>query len=275
VSPWQRTCGVGPCESWSDYASSAGMPEGEARARCPPNPPPILCPTSHAPQPSDARGATVRAVCTDSLSFPLTAALVCQKAGIAARADTGRLSLLVLGPERSELCGRSKWTELLDGSHGLGVYELCVCFVGPHVPKRLDGTMCRRYTAGGSLLRCAFLRGMWHDPALQQRVPLAHASPQLALAFNSGLADFSAGWLPTLRALYWANGVPLALTSYHAPEAELDGRTLAVRLGVAVDQMCCCWPNPFRSELPHLDEIVPGQVYHSNGFLTVCVPQRV
>jgi hypothetical protein len=151
---------------------------------------------------------------------------------LATTADAhGRLSLLVLGPEvGSELSGRSKWAELLDG-HGLGATELCVCFCGPRVPTSLDGAE-RRVLIPSGVLRFAFLRGVWHDPRVQARVPLVHSAPQLALAFNSGLADYAAGWLPTMRALFWQRGIPLACTSYHAPEAELDARTLAVSMRV-------------------------------------------
>lgn len=33
-----------------------------------------------------------------------------------------------------------------------------------------------------------------------------------------------------------------------------------------------CLPNPFASELPHLDELFVGKTYAANAFLTVAVP---
>ena len=65
-------------------------------------------------------------------------------------------------------------------------------------------------------------------------------------------------------------GVPLAFTSYHQPEAELDARTLAVRLLRCKGQRKMkCMPNPFASRLPHLDYLFVGQVYVANAFLSV------
>ena len=213
------------------------------------------------------RGRAMRAIASDALSFPLTVAHAAHLAGVTADA-TGRLSLLILGPERgAELSGRSKWAELLDG-HGLGAREVCACFVGPRVPASLDGRCTLQRTSAGTL-RFAFLRGVWHDAAVRARAPATHRAPQLALAFNSGLAEHAPGWLPTLRQLYWGSALPLACTSYHAPEAELDARTLAVRLRVPPERMEC-GPNPFASRLPHLDELFPGRTYTANAFLTVC-----
>lgn len=179
--------------------------------------------------------------------------------------------LLVLGAEDSELAApESTWGELL-GAHGLGWEgdgaRLGVLFVGPRVPARLDGASRTVRTPHGAL-HLAYLRGAWHEDVVQSRVPPTHATPQLALAFNSGLADYATGWLPTLRDLYWRRGVPLACTSYHQPEAELDARTLAVRAAVPTRRMHCA-PNPFASRLPHLDELFPGTCYRANAFLTV------
>ena len=81
----------------------------------------------------------LRTVASDSLSFPLTAAHACRLAGV--RADrSGHLSLLILGAEASELSCVEKWSELLHGSFGLSATTLYLLFVGPRVPKRLDGT---------------------------------------------------------------------------------------------------------------------------------------
>ena len=240
VPPWMRESHVGPVGSWREYELASGMPGG----------------------------ATQRAVISDSLSFPLTAAHALRLAGVSA--IDGRLSLLVLGPEiGAELSGRLKWGELLGEAHGLGARELWVCFCGPLVPRALDGVTRRLRTRTGDL-HFAFFRGMWHDAHVRLHT---HPAPQIALAFNSGLAEHAQGWLPTLRRLFWARRVPLALTSYHAAEAELDARTLVVRLGLPARVMTCM-PNPFASRLPHLDEVMPGQPYYANGFLSVCVPER-
>ena len=66
-----------------------------------------------------------------------------------------------------------------------------------------------------------------------------------------------------------AAGVPLACSSYHAQEAELDARSLGARLGAKL--LGGPQPNPFASELPHLDETFPGRSYAANSFLTLCV----
>ena len=68
-----------------------------------------------------------------------------------------------------------------------------------------------------------------------------------------------------------ARTVPLACTSYHLPEAELDARTLAVLLRVRKRELLC-EANPFASTLPHLDEVFPGRTYVANAFLSVAVP---
>ena len=75
------------------------------------------------------------------------------------------------------------------------------------------------------------------------------------------------------RALLAAR-VPLAFTSYDAPEAGLDARPLAA-LGARVVVRAAS--NPFSSRLPHLDELFVGRTYSANAFLTVCAgepPQR-
>ena len=117
-SPQSDLMGVAlPCSNWREYERAAAMPSGAAN----------------------------RAVLSDSLSFPLTAAYAARVARVSATPDTDKqcLSLLILGAEvGSELSGRAaKWGELLGSGHGLGtVRELRVCFVGPRVPRRLDGT---------------------------------------------------------------------------------------------------------------------------------------
>lgn len=242
---WTRqVAGIGPVDDWCSFERAAQVPSGVA----------------------------FRALVSDSLSFPLTAAYAARTAGVAAEPSSGRLSLVVLGPEvGSELSGRSKWAELL-GAHGLGARELCVLFCGPRVPKSLSGTEQTQEHRDG-LLRFGFVRGAWHEPEVQARVPAGHRAPQLALAFNSGLCDFARGWLPTMRDLYWTRGLPLACTSYHQPEAELDARTLAVRVGVPAERMECA-PNPFASKLPHLDELFPGRAYSANAFLIISRPSE-
>ena len=154
------------------------------------------------------------------------------------------------------------------GALGLGATEVSVAFVGPRVPRALDGKTTSKRSAHGKL-RFTYLRGLWHEAAT--RLPAAD-SPDLALAFNSGLADYAASWLPTLRHLYWECGVPIAFTSYHKPEAELDVRTLAVRLGVRASHLHC-EANPYASALPHLDELFPGRTYTANAFLNVALPE--
>jgi hypothetical protein len=240
VCPWSRTARIEAVENWEEYERLAGLPKGE----------------------------TLRMVYSDALSFPLTAALAARTAGIAA-APNGQLSLVVLGPEGAELAGRKKWAELLNG-HGLNVHNLFVSFVGPEVPKRLDGTSLHARTEAGGEMHFLFLRGLWHDPKVQLRLTEAHATPQLALAFNSGFAEHAKDWLPTFRDLFWRREVPLACTSYHPPEAELDCRSLHLKLGVPAKQVVFSGPNPFTSKLPHLDELFPGQVYSANAFLAVC-----
>ena len=61
--------------------------------------------------------------------------------------------------------------------------------------------------------------------------------------------------------------MPLALTSYHAQEAELDARTLKARLGARL--VVSAQPNPFASRLPHLDEAFPGRAFAANSFITL------
>ena len=274
--PWMRSVALPePVTSWAAYAQAAQQP----------------------------KDVLLRAVASDSLSFPLTAAYACHLAGVRADPRTGRLSLLILGPEASEIAGIVKWAELLKRSHGLGASSLSLLFVGPRVPKRLDGqshayrtdaadsdaasdadaadaadaSSASRSAASRSAstasLHVAYLRGLWHE-CQGRALPKAfrtHASPpDLAIAFNSGLADYAAGWLPTLEALYFGQGVPLAFTSYHQPEAELDARTLAVRLLRCRErQKMKCMPNPFASQLPHLDYLFPGRTYVANAFLSV------
>ena len=236
-------------------------------------------------------GAALRAIISESLSFPLTAALAARLACVTADPISGCLSLLVLGAEMgAELSGLEKWAELLGDSHGLGdVRSLHVLFCGPKIPAKLDGETRHFRAATGELLTCAFARGAWHGQA--KSTVLANTSllpsedsaadgeggeanigyPQLALAFNSGLAEHASSWMPSLKDLYWGQRIPLACTSYHKPEAELDARSLAVLLGVPHGCMHCM-PNPFASRLPHLDELFHGQTYCANAYLSVSVP---
>lgn len=268
VSPWLRKRALGgldqpPPETWQAYADAAGVPTSTA----------------------------ARAVISESLSFPLTAAHAARLAGITADPSTGCLSLLVLGAEfGAELSGLEKWAELTGDGHGLGeVRTLHILFCGPEVPAKLDGETRHFETATGCTLTCAFVRGAWHRRMADVLAPDSGLLPaeddasdgdggvanlglaQLALCFNSGLAEHAAEWLPSLRDLFWRRRVPLACTSYHQAEAELDARTLAVRLRVPASQMECM-PNPCASELPHLDQLFPGRVYTANAFLSVALP---
>ena len=210
---------------------------------------------------------THRAVVTDALSFPLTAALGLRLAGVVPPAGEA-VSLLLLGVEPgSELSGLAKWFELLTplrDAAGASVRHGRLLFVGPLVPTRLHGSAQRLTDGDGRTLELSFLRGAYHAPAVQARLP--PAPPHAACAFNSGLAEHVADWAPSLRPLLRA-AVPLVFTSYHAPEAELDARTLRLRLGCRPHW--AARPNPFASQLPHLDELFPGRVYRANAFLTV------
>ena len=123
----------------------------------------------------------------------------------------------------------------------------------------------RRLRLGRRKLELRFLRGVYHA-VCHHALALEEPPPALAIAYNSGIADFASSWAPTVRALLAAR-VPLAFTSYHAPEAGLDARTLAA-LGARVVVRAA--PNPFSSMLPHLDELFPGRVYSANSFLTLC-----
>jgi hypothetical protein len=203
--------------------------------------------------------ASQRAVITDALSFPLTAALALKLVGI----GSCELSVLILGAEEAELAGLTKWFELL---HALGSKSARLLFVGPLVPRKLDATSERILGPEGRVLHVHHARGHFHDVSVQARVPSEHMAPQLALACNSGLAEHVRDWAPTLRALI-GFGIPFACTSYHAPEADLDARTLHFRFGCRL--RWAARPNPFASQLPHLDETFPGRVYMANSFLTV------
>lgn len=243
---------LGPMSSWREFSAMSGMPGG-------------------------GFGACV----TDVLTFPLTAAHAARLAGVAAGAD-GALTLLVLGAEvGSELSGptaycpllASHWAVLL-GGHGLGATELNVLFVGPEAPAGPRGAPIESSHEGacGTLHTCS-VRGAWHEPAVQAAVPRRFARPGLAIAFNSGLAEHAPSWAPTVRALGGA-GVPLAITSYHAAEAELDARSLVVRCGLDERGLRACMrPNRLASKLPHLDEIFPGVTYVANAYLSVWSPR--
>lgn len=258
VPAWRRAESVGACKSWKAYAKAVAVP-------------------------SDA---TLQAVISDTLSFPLTAAHAARLAGVAARPD-GSLSLLILGAESgAELAAAATtWSELL-GAHGLGASSVRLTFVGPNVPARLDGSESREEVAGRGVVWIRCLRGKYHSNAVQARLFSRGAgggaeggdgaawAPQLALAFNSGLAEFAASWVPTWRAV-WKAGLPLAITSYHDLEAQLDVRTLVCRAGVASSCfVACADANPFASRLPHLDEVLVGQCYVANAFLSVCAAPR-
>ena len=222
--------------SWRSLAAAAAMPGGNAR----------------------------RALITDALSFPLTAlhALRLQY-GAEIQAHDGYLSITILGAEvGAELAGCQKWLVLLRALPAARAVRLL--FVGPRVPARLAGQR-RRLHLGRRKLELRFLRGVYHD-VCHHALALEEPPPALAIAYNSGVADFASSWAPTVRALLAAR-VPLAFTSYHAPEAGLDARTLAT-LGARVVVRAA--PNPFSSMLPHLDECFVGRTYSANAFLTLC-----
>ena len=222
--------------SWRSLAAAAAMPGGNAR----------------------------RALITDALSFPLTAlhALRLQY-GAEIQHHDGYVSIIVLGAEvGAELAGCQKWLVLLRALPAARAVRLL--FVGPRVPARLAGQR-RRLRLGRRKLELRFLRGVYHD-VCHHALALEEPPPALAIAYNSGIADFAPSWAPTVRALLAAR-VPLAFTSYHAPEAGLDARTLAT-LGARVVVRAA--PNPFSSKLPHLDEFFVGRTYSANAFLTLC-----
>lgn len=213
--------------------------------------------------------AAHRALITDSLSFPLTAAFALrQTRGLSAAGQT--VSLLVLGAERdSELAGLSKWFELLKSLHnveGKSVRHGRIVFVGPGVPADLHAITHRLEDGNGLTLELTYACGPFHQPKVQELIA-RHSSFHLALAYNSGLAEHVSSWAPTLRILF-RSGIPLAFTSYHIHEAMLDARTLRWRF--AAHLICAAKRNPFASLLPHLDEIFPGRVYRANSFITVC-----
>ena len=93
TSPWLREEPLAEVpDSWEAYVRVASVPRGDA----------------------------LRAVISESLSFPLTAAHAARIAGVTADPSSGCLSLLVLGAEMgAELSGLEKWAELLgSGDHG-------------------------------------------------------------------------------------------------------------------------------------------------------------
>jgi hypothetical protein len=126
--------------------------------------------------------------------------------------------------------------------------------------------------------------------------------PDVAIAFNSGVADYRNEWGPTMETVVRA-GIPLATTSYHTREALFDKRTITLCFGgellpaspggsssasvsgdgsesgsgdvsgdVSGDGSGSgSYPqeNPWRSLLPHPDPLFPGEVYHSNSYLSV------
>ena len=88
--PWMRRVALPePVTSWAAYAQAAQ-------------------------QPADA---VLRAVASDSLSFPLTAAYACHLAGVRANPRTGQLSLLILGPEAAEIAGIVFLPALAENKH--------------------------------------------------------------------------------------------------------------------------------------------------------------
>jgi hypothetical protein len=209
---------------------------------------------------------------TDALSFPLTAAWLTRRARLA---DVRVLSLVVLGAEVGELGARSsdraKWLSLLCCLPAVG--ELHVRFVGPGVPQRLDGLREELRDNVGRKLFLLFETGRYHD------VPRTDPAPQLAIAFNAGLADFARDWLPTLRVLF-GEGTSFACTAYHEVEAELDGRLAvlaaqcAQRSGVASRPLalgCAARRNPFASRVPNLDPHFPGRTFAANSFATLII----
>ena len=111
--------------------------------------------------------------------------------------------------------------------------------------------------------------------------------PDVAIAFNSGVADYRNEWGPTMETVVRA-GIPLATTSYHTREALFDKRTITLCFGGEAlpgspggssasasgsgdGSGDGSYPqeNPWRSLLPHPDPLFPGEVYHSNSYLSV------
>jgi len=253
VPPWQPAAPYASPASWDAFADATGMPGGSEGA------PWRLGEGRLAVARRD--GPALRAVLTDALSPPLTAVHALRLAGWGCASGVSELRLLVLGAEGgAELSGAAKWLELLRALPG--VKRAYVFFVGPEVPKRLHRTR-RTLRLGGAFCKLCFVRGTFHEA---EALPRRARAPHLALALNSGLYDLHRSWTPTLAALLAAR-VPLALTSYHAQEAELDARTLQARLGARL--VVSAQPNPFASQLPHLDEAFPGRAFTANSFITL------
>jgi len=228
----------------------------------------------------------LRAVASDALSFPLTAALCISAAGVEPDAE-GELLLAVLGPEmQSEMAGRRKWIATLGALPPI-VRRLRLLFVGPGVPDSLDGTSevwpleeegsveprgakAARHTASGTgVVEIAFVKGSYVRAA--RRAPISwRTRPAMAIAFHPGLAEHATDWEASLRAL-GKLGVPVALSAYHPPEAELDARCLRLTLAPYRPRVLPAKENPFASLLPHLDELFPGRTYSANAFVTLAV----
>ena len=256
VPPWQPSAPYASPASWEAFAHATGMPGGAEGAP--------WCVGEGRLAVAKRDGPALRAVLTDALSPPLTAVHVLRLAGWGCASGVSELRLLVLGAEAgAELGGAAKWLELLRALPG--VKRAYVFFVGPEVPKRLHRTR-RTLRLGEAFCKLGYVRGAFHEAELADALPRRARAPHLALALNSGLYDLHRSWTPTLAALLAAR-VPLALTSYHAQEAELDARTLKARLGARL--VVSAQPNPFASRLPHLDEAFPGRAFAANSFITL------
>ncbi|KAL3917428.1 MAG: hypothetical protein SGPRY_006405 [Prymnesium sp.] len=132
-----------------------------------------------------------RAVATDALSFPLTAALALSVAEVAILPG-GTLFLLLLGPELgSELRAEAKWFQMLHYARdttGQSLRSAHIAFVGPRVPERLHSCTKQLTDNFGRKLLLTFARGVYHAPDIRQSLA-KHGTPHLAVAFNSGLAE--------------------------------------------------------------------------------------
>jgi hypothetical protein len=225
------------------------------------------------------------ALATESLSFPMSilhAAGALRDAGFPNPCARGEVILHVIGAEwETEGEGPEKWMELL---HLLpSVTNVRVVLVGPTLPteahlmtqeccamlappraegeeeqeeeEEQDLTEGRPYTVESYV-------GSYEEYVKSEE----YSTPNLAVAFHPGLADYKKEWSGAIEVLLERN-VPMLLTHYHKHEAEFDARTLETSFGAHV--LVAASPNPYRSLLPMPDPLFEGRVYYSNNYHTL------
>jgi hypothetical protein len=209
------------------------------------------------------------AVLTENLSFPLTVLFSLHKLynlgqnyhmfiqALPEIPQLGKtLTIHVLGAQEiTELMMSVKYREITSCLPGVDSLEIFM--IGPQVRDMTRNDML------GKFLGITCVNGLYHD--VFHKIPENHRIPQLAIAFNCGVADTPNTWIPTIQFLT-KQRIRASFTSYCDSEGQKDAKIIGQYAQVVYGPIV----NPFSSKKALRDIGVPfGGVFYTNHIITL------